>query len=123
MRNALSHSKLLKLLGIMNKMLTTAKQENWQELDRLDSERRMLIDYDSEFSISRQSINVHTATEIARDSEYATLSKQIEQLDRAIMKTVTDARKLSLDQNRGLAGQVKAKNVYAQTSAITSVPG
>lgn len=140
MSDPLSHDKLLKLLSIMQQMLVEATQANWQELDRLDNERRILIDFDPGFDKTK---TIYKATVVSRSDnpgtihrsnwtdsdcnsnnmDIKTLTKQIMQLDLSIMKTVTEARGMSLDQNRVLADQVKAKDCYARTSTITSARG
>ncbi len=45
MNPSLSISQLKRLKDIMQTMLSEANNANWQELSRLDSERRVLIDY------------------------------------------------------------------------------
>ncbi len=45
MNPSLSIDQLKRLKGIMQTMLLEANNANWQELSRLDSERRVLIDY------------------------------------------------------------------------------
>lgn len=50
MNKPLSIEQLKRIKGIMQSMLAEASNANWQELSRLDSERRVTIDYQEEAS-------------------------------------------------------------------------
>lgn len=130
---ALSIIELERLIGIMRQMQQHASNANWHELARLDNERRALLKYDaatnsshadsqtaqtdlSKLDSERHVDSLHTKT---KDSLHESLVQEIQVLDRQIIDEAAAAREKLLVLNRGLNAQVKAKNLYAQTSSFT----
>jgi len=128
---ALSVADLERLIEIMRNMHVVATDSNWQELARLDSERRALLKFDSAqvMSITHNETSnelsgipqatKHTKNNPAQDSYWQALVTQIVSLDKEIIHTVQSQRRRLLDENRGLSAQTRAKNEYAQTSSMT----
>lgn len=56
MNSTLSVEQLKQLKGIMQSMLAQANNANWQELSRLDSERRVLIGYNERTTSTRNAL-------------------------------------------------------------------
>lgn len=122
MNPPLSIEQLRRLEGIMQTMLAEANNANWQELSRLDSERRVLIDY-QERSLGKHINAPDKAPAISSarttpNPEYLALSAELKALDKAITTTVLNARHALLEQTRGLRAQVSAKKGYEQANTM-----
>lgn len=124
---AFSNAELVSLTRLMQKMLLATEAAEWDELSRLDSERRALLNYTSEHKDLRiqqvatsQDVQSQRIDNIApeNDPERAALIEEITILDQKILASAQSARKKLLDKNHDLSAQVKAKNLYAQTSQI-----
>lgn len=130
---ALSITELERLIVIMRQMQQHASSANWQELARLDTERRALLKYDAAADSSHNDSQSTQTDQSSPDSErqvdslhsrpndslHESLVQEIQALDRQIINEAAAAREKLLVLNRGLNDQVKAKNLYAQTSSIT----
>ncbi|MFK7861400.1 MAG: hypothetical protein AB8B64_21470 [Granulosicoccus sp.] len=129
----LSTGELERLIEIMRDMYDFAMTSNWQELTRLDSERRVLLSYDSPVAspdtkyqhanhlttAAMEHLHHKEAYDTAPDSRSEGLISEIRHLDSQIVQTVLTQRKQLLKETRGLSAQMKVKNIYAQTSVIT----
>lgn len=125
--------ELERLIAIMRKMHQEAEKADWQALARLDDERRALIQYDvAKRSLSDEPLlatlsfsnpgNAQNADKLVhsrKDEQYELMIAEIRKLDRQIISGVQAAREALLVQNRDLSAQVKAKQLYAQTSSMT----
>ncbi|ASJ71794.1 hypothetical protein [Granulosicoccus antarcticus] len=156
MSPSLSIEQLRQLKVIMQSMLSEASNANWQELSRLDSERRVLINYKAATSVERKILgnpasqnaqqqqseidngsgstdrlnnsqrmrllpslgSAHSAKPSPSDLEYQALSAELTAIDKRISSTVQEARKVLLEQTRGLKAQVSAKKGYEQTKTM-----
>lgn len=121
----LSITELDKLLQLMCKMQEAANSEDWQELSRLDSERRTLLNFQQDWKNSKNgdvssfdSGHQLLSDNSASANKHAALTKEILTLDEAIIAAVQTARQKLLAQNRGLLAQQRAKKLYAQTSSM-----
>ena len=131
---ALSTMELERLIVIMRKMQQQASCGNWQELARLDGERRALLQYDSaveplvagsqssEHSQERPcmlSRNRDNVSSTLPEHHQRSLVEEICNLDKQIINEALAARAKLLAKNQGLNAQVKAKALYAQTNSFT----
>lgn len=124
---------LVRLVTIMRSMHDVVTDADWQELARLDSERRALLKYDpsSAFPIDNDQVPANVLlgqpastgfndrNNSESDSRRESLIAEILSLDEQIISTVQNARQRLLNENRGLSGQRKAKELYAKTSSMT----
>lgn len=129
----LNLQELERLLEIMRDMHDISISDNWQELARLDSERRALLRFDATVEVSdhlhqdqstlipkplapAEPVDTDLPVELShRDS----LIQEILSLDAQILEVVQSKRQRLLDENRGLSAQLKAKQLYAKTSSMT----
>lgn len=129
---AFTLAELKELICLMQRMLQEATDANWQALARLDSERRVLIQY-NDLLVTDQAGNTSETTtptpstsnkkssaEIHFNPEHQALIHQIRQLDAQILQTLTNAKELLLRKNRGLNAQATAQRGYAKAQSITT---
>lgn len=107
MNNALTIPELVKIKNIMEKMLVEAQQANWTELNRLDSERRSIIQSDKNYVVDPNVKSTMSRSE---------LSILIRKLDDTVNDVVLTAKKNLLQQNRHHTKQVAALRGYAKAS-------
>ena len=93
----------------MEEMLREARDSNWQALNRLDSERRVIIES-----------NLQTSNGPLTSSKESKrlLAHRIQELDAALNQIVLQARENLVNENRQHACQVKAMQGYAQANAL-----
>ena len=122
MKQPLSIDQLKRLKVIMQMMLSEANNANWQELSRLDSERRVLIDFDAavldEHKDAVEPESAERKRSLDRQTEYQALSNELVAIDEEISNTVQKARQALLEQTRGLKAQVSAKKEYEQVNTM-----
>ena len=122
MKQPLSIDQLKRLKVIMQMMLSEANNANWQELSRLDSERRVLIDFDAavldEHKDAVEPESAERKRSLDRQTEYQALSNELVAIDEEISNTVQKARQALLEQTRGLKAQVSAKKEYEQANTM-----
>ena len=114
-------NQMQELLSIMNKMKVMASEHEWEELSRLDGERRAVLKYDSrqKTQLSEEFVGDDIGMEKAGDAVIrAELKKKILNLDNEIVTCLQADRDKLLSENRGLSAQVKAKSIYAQTNSM-----
>lgn len=124
---------LVRLVEIMNDMHDSAITSNWEQLDRLDKERRKILqvspttNLNSENDVGADTLHEKHLLDKGVDIKSASLSDakrdfliaEIRNLDKQILDVVQSGRQRLLDENRGLSAQLKAKELYAKTSSIT----
>ncbi len=121
---ALGNTELSDLIALMHAMNELAKAGDWQKLERLDKERRALLQYEpaTDYSTAQDASLSEAAVDrepTANDSpERKAMIEQIKTLDKQILSSAQQARQKLLDENHELSERVKAKNLYAQTSLI-----
>ncbi|MFK8077127.1 MAG: hypothetical protein AB8B84_11110 [Granulosicoccus sp.] len=114
MKSLLALSVLVKVHGVMLSMLEEAEKANWQELNRLDSERRSLLEND------QNSVIVGKRT----SNEYDDWCKKILKLDAEINRTVIVAKQNLVKEGRGMNAQINAKKSYEDAaSKLTTTYG
>ena len=122
MKQPLSIDQLKRLKVIMQMMRSEANNANWQELSRLDSERRVLIDFDAavldEHKDAVEPESAERKRSLDRQTEYQALSNELVAIDEEISNTVQKARQALLEQTRGLKAQVSAKKEYEQANTM-----
>ena len=113
------------LHDIMQAMLHEASRSNWQELSRLDSERRVLLQY-----VDRADPQQATDNTIADEQRHADTSRsnpvpEEEQLRRCLLAldqeinlTVQNAREALVLETRDLRAQHTAQQSYARANAM-----
>lgn len=109
MSQALTIAQLVKVHTLMLSMLDEAVNANWQELNRLDSERRVLLDENSSSTLTEQS---------KPGADYEDWCQKILTLDTQINETVQAARQQLIKENRELTAQMNAKKGYQTTATI-----
>lgn len=109
MSGALTISELVKVHTLMLSMLNEAVNANWQELNRLDSERRVLLE---------QNNNSPLGDKATPGADYDDWCQKILKLDSHINETVKSARQQLINENRGLTAQVNAKKGYQNAASI-----
>ena len=124
----LSNTELVELFSLMQRMLKATEAAEWDELSRLDGERRTLLalppQHGNHTTQRVQSAansvqpSCDTDGKVKSTSDRADLIEKITMLDQSILDVTRDARRKLLSENRDLSAQVKARNLYAQTSSI-----
>lgn len=109
MNGALTISELVKVHTLMLSMLEEAVNANWQELNRLDSERRVLLE---------QKNNSPLVAPSTPGQDYDDWCQKILTLDAQINETVKTARQQLINENRGLNAQMNAKKGYQSAATI-----
>lgn len=107
MNNALAIPELVEIKNIMEKMLVEAQQANWSELNRLDSERRSIIQSDENYVVDPNVQSTMSRRE---------LSILIRKLDDTVNDVVLTAKKNLQNENRNHSKQVAALRGYAKAS-------
>ncbi|MFK8079279.1 MAG: hypothetical protein AB8B97_03260 [Granulosicoccus sp.] len=124
---------LERLLNIMHDMHEYAKISNWEELLRLDNERRALLRFNpaqvesigyeptADVSTVKNLLNLDSKSVDTSTPESCrkALVREISDLDKQIISTVHVKRQRLLDKNRDLSAQTQAKRQYAQTSSMS----
>jgi hypothetical protein len=140
MTKPLTHNELESLISIMKKMLVEANNSNWQALNRMDGERRTILQHhensiqsthvSNEFYADQRDQNQRSITELERagidDSRksqetlnYRELVAKVVELDKKLISTVQDARQDLLLKKRQNTNQFKAKQGYAEASSLS----
>lgn len=109
MSEALTIAQLVKVHTLMLSMLEEAVNANWQELNRLDSERRVLLENKNNNPLAEQSKS---------GADYEDWCQKILALDTQINDTVLAARQQLIKENRELTAQMNAKKGYQTTATI-----
>lgn len=127
-RPPLSIDEMSRILVIMEQMLLEAANANWQELSRLDSERRVLLGYQERQRSNNELLQANDSLraapgeretpEFTQTEEYLGLKERLMELDARITRKVDESRQLLIEQNRGLQAQVSAKKSYEHTRAL-----
>ena len=119
MIQALSKNELDSLHELMHIMLREAESGNWQALDELNNQRRVLIGQSDEenFSIQEQSTK-SAAVKVRTNLSYNSKCDEILQLDAKITDSVLLAKQQLVKENRNMRNQVDAKKGYAQTATM-----
>lgn len=129
----LQTNSLVRLVKIMNDMHDCATSGDWQELARLDVQRRVILEFSSadvedtktdvagkmQYARYLNPSHIEGKSHSANDSKRDFLIGEIRSLDKRILDVVQTGRQRLLDENRGLSAQTKAKELYARTSSIT----
>lgn len=109
MSNALHISELVKVHSVMLSMLEQAVNANWQELNRLDSERRILLENKNDSPVNRA---------ITSNVDYKDWCNKILELDAKINETVVQAKKDLMKESRDLTAQKNAKKGYQNAASM-----
>jgi hypothetical protein len=119
MIQALTQNELDSLHDLMQLMLREAESGNWQALDKLNSQRRVLIGQTDERSVSvhEQSLK-SAAAKVQTNLSYNSKCDEILQLDAKITDSVLLAKQQLVKENRNMRNQVDAKKGYAQTATM-----
>lgn len=130
----LGKSELAHVLTIMQSIKIQILDNNWDEVNRLDAERRQIIcklsassrvTLNNECSsVSPENINKYNGCStadldthtITKDQEREDLINIIKALDEEILEACLSARTELLETTRKFSSQQKVKSVYAKTS-------
>lgn len=144
MTKPLTHSELESLISIMNRMLVEANSSNWQALNRLDSERRVILQYKDKlnqstpasenYSDDQRLLQTASVTNQAgvdsigngdnqQAPNYRELVAKVIELDRILISTAQEARQDLLLKKRQNANQFKAKQGYAKAILLRTSHG
>lgn len=127
-----SLKQLQQLLDVMEKMHSEALVANWDELTKLDQERRAIMKFDESSrdfqsplknrvnSLSTPNSRMGTNQNTTVTMEYRKLTDGICHLDKVIHETVANAKKSLLLQKRNLKAQAAAQKNYAQAQSMTT---
>ena len=111
MKKVFTALQLKGIYSVMQNMHSEAVKGNWPELDRLDSQRRELLEAGTPSAQHEAAKNT---------PEYVELRTKILQLDTAINDKVSNARQLLINENRDFTAQLNAKKGYQNVAAIQS---